>query len=75
MIFGKYLRRLRQQQKISLRQLAAKTGLSHVNIHNIETGKSEPRQSAVAKFAEVFGFDKPSQMLDAAEKARGRSKE
>ncbi len=40
--FGEYFRKLREAQRLSLRETGAKTGVSVSYIHQIETGKRKP---------------------------------
>lgn len=47
--FGQYLRRLRNEQRFSLRELEAKSGVSCSYLVQIETGKKPPPQAEILK--------------------------
>jgi len=53
--FGEYLRKLREEQRWSLRQVAAKTGVSVSYITQIENGKRKaPGPEILKKLAPVY---------------------
>jgi len=53
--FGEYLRKLREAQKLSLREMAAKTGVSVSYITQIENGKRKaPGQEVLKKLAPAY---------------------
>jgi len=54
MEFGKWLEGKRQKQDLSLRQVAAKTGLSHTTIAEILKGNC-PSPETIKKLAQTFG--------------------
>ena len=49
------LRELRTERALSLRELAAASGLSHNTIWQLETGSGGAHQRTVRKLAEAFG--------------------
>ena len=54
-LFGIYFKRKRQKKKISLRELASKTGVSHTYLYNIEKGhKAPPNDLVLVKLADVL---------------------
>ena len=54
-LFGIYFKRKRQKKKISLRELASKTGVSHTYLYNIEKGrKAPPNDLILVKLADVL---------------------
>ena len=54
-LFGIYFKRKRQEKKISLRELASKTGVSHTYLYNIEKGrKAPPNDLILVKLADVL---------------------
>lgn len=62
--FGEKLRTLREQQKVSLRQLAIELGFaSHSHITNIEAGRKKPSAELALRIARFFGVT-VDQMLD-----------
>jgi len=52
---GKYVRSRRLKAGISFRELSRRSGLTSTTIFNIESGKSEPKFSAVERLAQAFG--------------------
>lgn len=59
--FGTYLREKRQQNNISLRQLAEQVGLSHIYLYNIECGKkAPPNDVAIKQLGKALKLDKES---------------
>ncbi len=54
---GQRLRELREQRNISLRKLAAKSGLSANALSMIERGKTSPSVSTLYKLAEAMGVN------------------
>lgn len=54
--FGEYLRNLREQRKLSLRDVAAKTGMSYSYLTQIEHGRRKaPGAELLKKLAPVYG--------------------
>ena len=58
---GAKLREWRQRRLLTLRELAAKSGVQFHTIHAIETGKQEPRVSTVRKL--ISALDIPADEL------------
>jgi transcriptional regulator with XRE-family HTH domain len=58
---GRKLREWRQRRLLTLRELAAKSGVQFHTIHAIETGKQEPRVSTVRKL--ISALDIPAEEL------------
>lgn len=62
--FGTYLREKRQQNNLSLRELAKQVGLSHIYLYNIECGKkAPPNDTAIIKLGRALKLDKRSLYL------------
>lgn len=54
-LFGIYFEQKRQEKKLSLRELASKTGVSHTYLYNIEKGhKAPPNDLVLVKLADVL---------------------
>ena len=54
-LFGLYFEQKPQEKKISLRELASKTGVSHTYLYNIEKGhKAPPNDFILVKLANVL---------------------
>jgi transcriptional regulator with XRE-family HTH domain len=52
------LRQVRRELGVSLRDLELRTGVSHVTIHNIESGVTkDPRPTTLRKLAAGLGVD------------------
>jgi len=49
------LRRLRERQALSQRDLAAKAGVNVTTINHIEQGKQRPNPSTIRKLAKALG--------------------
>lgn len=57
-LFGIYFEQKRQEKKISLRELASKTGVSHTYLYNIEKGhKAPPNDLILVKLADVLSLN------------------
>ena len=54
---GLLLRDLRRRRALTLRGLAARSGVSYHAIHGLELGKHEPRPSTLRKLADALGVD------------------
>ena len=52
--FGGRLKELRQERKLSVRQLAAELDMRHANISRWENGKQEPTATNIIKLAKFF---------------------
>ena len=57
------LRRLRQERSLSLRELAAITGVSHDGIQKLETGQRDAHPRTIRKLAEALGVEPKELML------------
>ncbi len=57
MIFGFKAKYLRQQQELSLEELAERAGLSKSYLHDIEKGKKYPKVDKINAMAEALGVD------------------
>ncbi len=56
--FGTLLQRLREERRLSLRQLAQLTGIDHAYIYRLETGEKEsPSEGVVAALIKVLKPD------------------
>jgi len=55
--FGKYIRQLRREHKMTLTQLAAKLDLDSANLSKIETGKRQFDEKRLELLAECFDLD------------------
>jgi transcriptional regulator with XRE-family HTH domain len=53
---GRKLREWRERRLLTLRELAARSGVQFHTIHAIETGKQEPRVSTLRKLIEALGI-------------------
>jgi DNA-binding Xre family transcriptional regulator len=54
---------LRQERTLSIRELAAKAGMSYANLHKIETGqRKQPWPSTIRKLADALGVD-PGELI------------
>lgn len=49
------LKKIREERKYSLRDVAAKSGISHQSIHYIENGQAVPTVKMLIKIAECYG--------------------
>ncbi len=49
------LRRLRQEQGLTVHQLAAKAGVAHTVVSRAEAGRNNPHPASVRKLAEALG--------------------
>lgn len=52
--FGEYIRFLRNENKLTLTQLAAKLNLDSANLSKIENGKRDFDEKCLPKLAEIF---------------------
>ncbi|MCB0597200.1 MAG: helix-turn-helix domain-containing protein [Lewinellaceae bacterium] len=57
MIFGFKAKYLRQQQQLSLEELAERAGLSKSYLHDIEKGKKYPKVDKINAMAQALGVD------------------
>ena len=64
--FGEYLRKLRQENRLSLRDVAARTGMSFSYLTQIEHGRREPpHPRLLQKLASAYGVS-ASDLMKAA---------
>jgi transcriptional regulator with XRE-family HTH domain len=55
--FGEYIRLLRNENELTLTQLAAKLNLDSANLSKIENGKRDFDEKRLPKLAEIFKID------------------
>lgn len=55
--FGEFLKLIREEEKMSVRDLAEKSGLSCVTISLLENGKSSPNPVTIAKLSKALNCD------------------
>ena len=55
--FGEYIRLLRNENELTLTQLAAKLNLDSANLSKIENGKRDFDEKRLPKLAEIFKLD------------------
>lgn len=55
--FGEYIRRLRNENGLTLTQLAAKLNLDSANLSKIENGKRDFDEKRLPKLAKIFELD------------------
>ncbi len=55
--FGEYIRLLRNENDLTLTQLAAKLNLDSANLSKIENGKRDFDEQRLSKLAEIFKLD------------------
>lgn len=64
--FGKYLMKVRQSKKMSIRKLAMKSGVSAGYLSNVETGKNNtPTPNVIKKIAESLNITYEEMMIQA----------
>lgn len=56
--FGKYIRNLRNERKMTLTQLAAKVDMDSANLSKVETGKREFDERRLLKLSKALKIDK-----------------
>lgn len=54
---GERLKKLRNKQGISIRELAERVDMGYTNVSNIETGKVNPKYTTLVKLAEALEMD------------------
>ncbi len=57
MLFGKHLRRVREQQRMSVAELATRTGMSTERITRLEAGLSDPRYDGLLALCRGLGVE------------------
>ena len=55
--FAEYLKGLRTEQRIGVRELGREVGVTGMHISNMEKGKSLPSPAVIVKLAEALGTD------------------
>jgi len=55
--FGEYIRLLRNENELTLTQLAAKLNLDSANLSKIENGKRDFDEKRLSKLAKIFKLD------------------
>lgn len=55
--FGEYIRRLRNENQLTLTQLAAKLNLDAANLSKIENGKRDFDEKRLSKLAKIFNLN------------------
>ncbi|WP_045967864.1 helix-turn-helix domain-containing protein [Flavobacterium sp. 316] len=56
-LFGKRIKQLRIERKMSQMDVGAALGIDRENIRKYEKGLQEPKLSTIVKFAELFQVD------------------
>lgn len=54
---GEKVRKIRNEKKLSLRQLATMTDMNHAYLSRIENGKVQPSVESLTKIAKALGCD------------------
>jgi transcriptional regulator with XRE-family HTH domain len=54
---GKYLRQLRKERAVGLKQAAPKIGVSYTYLSKLETGGQDPSDEVLAKLAHYYDVD------------------
>ena len=68
MNFGAYIRRVREERKVGLREMARKIGVSPTYVSKVERDEfAPPTEDKVRKIAEIFEID-PDELLSRAGK-------
>ncbi|MGV3027103.1 helix-turn-helix domain-containing protein [Clostridium thermobutyricum] len=57
MDIGSQIKILRKENKLTLKELSKKIGISYVNLSRIENNKAIPRPSTLKKIADVFDVE------------------
>lgn len=55
--FGSFLKMIREEEKMSIKDLAEKSGLSCVTISLLEKGKSNPNPITIAKISKALNCE------------------
>ena len=55
--FAEYLKGLRTEQRIGVREIGREVGVTGMHISNMEKGKSLPSPAVIVKLAEALGTD------------------
>ena len=65
MTFGKLLKSLRNEKRVSIKQLAAELGLNYTYISKLENSKVNPSSKVISKFSDYFNYSSDELMLAA----------
>ena len=65
MTFGKLLKSLRNEKRVSIKQLAAEVGLNYTYISKLENSKVNPSSKVISKFSDYFNYSSDELMLAA----------
>lgn len=60
--FGKRLRKIRLEKKLSQRGLALEADMEHKHVQRIEAGEVNPTMTTIIALADAFGID-PGELL------------
>ncbi len=55
--FGEFLKLIREEERLTIKELAEKSGLSCVTISLLEKGESNPNPITIAKLSKVLNCD------------------
>ncbi len=69
-VSGDRVRTARRRAALTLRELAAATGIGFDTLSRIETGQQQPRMSTVRKIADALGVDVVDLMIDGDEELK-----
>ena len=65
MTFGKLLKSLRNEKRVSIKQLAAEVGLNYTYISKLENAKVKPSPEVINRFSHYFNYNKDELMIAA----------
>jgi transcriptional regulator with XRE-family HTH domain len=68
--FGAWLRRRRQEENLTLRELAEKLGVTHPYLSQVENGVATPGEELARKAARLFGASEEEVVFAAREVAK-----
>lgn len=55
--FGKKIKNIRKQKKVTIKELARKSNVTTAQIINIEKGRNNPSSTTIAKLAKALDVD------------------
>lgn len=55
--FNEIIKRLRKEQRLTLEELATKSGLTTLNISRLENGKQRPKPNTIYKLSRALNYD------------------
>lgn len=64
---GEKIRRLRQQQGLTLREVAVLLGIHYTHLQKIEAGQKRPSSGLILKLADIFAVTADQLMRDEQE--------